>query len=202
MTVGAARVADAPSPKQAEVSGTWKRLPQDELGRFRDVLAGTMAQPQVQEVVTTLPGIPLPGTPGCDRLVGAGRPRRDVPRPEDALDSLVRHSAQLAPPLASSGASTRAAVEPRTLASLEEVLPALVKKIAWSGDARRGTLRIEFGAGEMAGATLLVHADDGRVRVELQTPRPIGSADATSWRDRIAARLRGRGLVVDSVDVS
>jgi hypothetical protein len=91
-----------------------------------------------------------------------------------------------------------AQVEARVRSSLEDLLPALVRRVAWSGDGRRGTVRLELGAGELAGATLLVHVDDGRVRLQLSTPPGVSPA---GWRERIADRLAARGLAVDAVEV-
>jgi hypothetical protein len=131
-------------------------------------------------------------------------PRRD-PRKDDDLDPLARHAAQLAPPVLSTAslAATEAA-QPgpsaallQARASLEDLLPALVRRVAWSGDGRRGTMRLELGAGRLAGATLLVHADAGRVRVEISAPAGV---DTAPWQERIAARLRERGLALDGVD--
>ena len=51
-------------------------------------------------------------------------------------------------------------------------------------------MRIELGSGALAGATLLVAADDGHVQVTLSGR--AGTA-LESWRERIAARLP-RGL--------
>ena len=87
------------------------------------------------------------------------------------------------------------------MASLEELLPELVRKIAWSGDARRGAVRLEVGAGALAGATLLVQAEYGRVHVTLHAAPGAADADAESWRDRIEARLAARGLDVGGVEV-
>jgi hypothetical protein len=102
----------------------------------------------------------------------------------------------------SSGAShpapSDAPLETSARASLETLLPALVRRIAWSGDGRKGSLRLEFGAGALAGGTLVVHSDDGRVRVELQAPT---GADAATWKERIVSRLEARRLHVEDVDV-
>jgi hypothetical protein len=122
---------------------------------------------------------------------------------EAPLDSSARHAAQLAPPslgtLALSGdAPGPAQVEARVRSSLEDLLPALVRRVAWSGDGRRGTVRLELGAGELAGATLLVHVDDGRVRLQLSVPPGVSSG---GWSERIAERLAARGLVVEGVEV-
>jgi hypothetical protein len=123
----------------------------------------------------------------------------------EELDAAMRQMAHLAPPGGleapaqprlptpepSPQEPTRGPVAPT---SLEELLPALVRKIAWSGDARRGAVRIELGAGALAGATLLVAADRGRVHVTLSARAPI---ELEPWRERIVARLAARGLEVD-----
>jgi hypothetical protein len=121
----------------------------------------------------------------------------------DLLDPATRHAAQLAPPVmdarGSSAPSTPdAPVQARVCASLEEMLPALVRRVAWSGDGRRGSIRLELGAGALAGGTLLVHADEGRVKVELDAPAGV---DARAWRERITARLEERRIGVDEVVV-
>ncbi|MGO9838488.1 MAG: hypothetical protein ACLP1X_30270 [Polyangiaceae bacterium] len=81
---------------------------------------------------------------------------------------------------------------------MEELWPTLVRRAAWSGDARRGTVRLELGAGALAGAVVMVHADNGRVRVELTAPPGV---DLDAWRARISARLAARGFDVEAVDV-
>jgi hypothetical protein len=90
-----------------------------------------------------------------------------------------------------------AQVEARVRSSLEDLLPALVRRVAWSGDGRKGTVRLELGAGELAGGTLLVQVEDGRVRVRLSAPPGV---DVSAWRGRIVDRLEKRGLAVDSVE--
>jgi hypothetical protein len=84
----------------------------------------------------------------------------------------------------------------RARTSLEELLPALVRKVAWSGDGRRGTVRLELGAGGMAGAEVVVESDHGRVSVQLKAPAGV---DADAWRKRVEARLSARGLQVEGV---
>jgi hypothetical protein len=81
---------------------------------------------------------------------------------------------------------------------LEDLLPSLVRKVAWSGDGRRGTVRLELAAGALAGGTLLVQTDEGRVTVHLSAPAGV---DLEAWRSRIAQRLASRGLPVDQVEV-
>ena len=82
--------------------------------------------------------------------------------------------------------------------ALAELMPAVVRRVAWSGDARRGSVRMELGEGALAGATLIVHAEGGRVQVGLDTPVGV---DAEAWRDRLSARLEARGLDVESLEV-
>lgn len=136
--------------------------------------------------------------------------RLDEDRP---LPPLRRHRAPVDPteslacpvPLARcesvavSTAAGSAAVCARAASTLEDLIPTLVRRIAWSGDRQRGTVRIELGAGELAGAMLLVHAEDGRVRVHLDVPPGV---DPRQWQRRICDRLATRGLVTDSVDVT
>jgi hypothetical protein len=131
----------------------------------------------------------------------AGTPaaRRGTQDDLDLLDPATRHAAHLAPPATSSPAidpASTAANEPVRARSLEELLPALVRRIAWAGDRKSGTVRLELGAGVYAGTTVTVHADAGRVRVEL------GGAEGPELdrlRTRLDARLRGHGLDVESV---
>jgi hypothetical protein len=137
-------------------------------------------------------------------------PHRDD---EDLLDPLERRRAALAPPdqppfcasvavhepLVTTGAQPTAESGARAAPSLEDLLPALVRRIAWSGDRHRGTVRLELGAGELAGGTLLVYADAGRVRVHLDVPPGV---DTRRWQQRIRDRLASRGVVIDAVDVT
>ena len=166
-----------------------------------------------------------PGTPTfATHLAGAGarsgapptspaphpparrEPGREERREDDALDPVARHAAQLAPPtilappppapLAAGPSDPGGAPALRAMTSLEEILPQLVRRLSMTGDGKRGAVRVEIGSGALAGSTLLVSSEDGRLRVELSAP---SSVDAASWRDRIASRLAARGLVVDEV---
>jgi len=118
----------------------------------------------------------------------------------DWLDPSARQAAQLAPPgLAPGGApsiNASNANEPLRARSLEELLPALVRRIAWAGDRNKGTVRLELGAGVYAGTTVTVHADGGRVRVELGGSE---GPELDRLRARLDTRLRGHGLDVESV---
>ncbi|MBX3208843.1 MAG: hypothetical protein KF764_27680 [Labilithrix sp.] len=117
----------------------------------------------------------------------------------DPLDPAARQAAQLAPPQATPPAQDAPAaaaaeeIAPRARVSMEELLPQLVKRIAWAGDRRRGSVQLELGAGRHAGTTVTVHADAGRVRVELD------GVGADALRERIRTRLERHGLDVESV---
>jgi hypothetical protein len=83
-------------------------------------------------------------------------------------------------------------------APFAELWGRLVRRVAWGGDGRRVTARIEIGAGECAGATILIHAVERQVAVEIELPP---GARLESWRERIEGRLRERGLEVSDVTV-
>jgi hypothetical protein len=131
------------------------------------------------------------------------RRERDHERRDDPTDPHVRHAAQLGPPPGlAQGEIVSLATNPAPAgvparASLEDLLPALVRRVAWSGDGRRGTVRLELGSGALAGAELVVHADDGRVRVQLRAPAGV---DLGVLRERIAVRLAARGVALDEVE--
>lgn len=115
-------------------------------------------------------------------------------RPFDPLDSASRSVAQLAPPISPGAPAVQTQDAPpplRALTSMEELLPRLVRRIAWSGDRTRGSVQLELGAGPHAGTVVTVHAEDRRVRVELQ------GAGADELGSRIEARLARQGFEVE-----
>jgi len=78
---------------------------------------------------------------------------------------------------------------------LAMLISALARRVAWGGDRRRGSARIELSDGPLAGATLVVHTEARAVSVELELPR---SAPAVNdWRERIIRRLEERGFVAE-----
>lgn len=81
---------------------------------------------------------------------------------------------------------------------METVIDKLVRRIAWSGNGRAGTVRIELGAGSLSGATLLVHADGPEVRVTLDLPPGV---EAAEWRKRLMDRFSARGLRVAELEI-
>lgn len=123
----------------------------------------------------------------------------------DELDAAARQLAHLTPPSAglegqiqppspTPTAAPLAAAASFVSPSLDELMPALVRKIGWSCDAQRCAVRIELGVGALSGATLLVSAERGRVRVAL---RGHDGVELEPWRERIVARLAARGLDAD-----
>ena len=82
---------------------------------------------------------------------------------------------------------------------IEQMMGKLVRRIAWSGNARVGVARLELGAGELEGATLTIQSEDGVVRVALDLPPGV---DRAAWKERISGRLGARGLHVEAVDVA
>jgi hypothetical protein len=189
--------------------------PSGSLGGFAHVLrsgggttgvgAASGATDGVASAVTN--GVAVAGSkrPGADRRAD------DFAAEAAALEASARHAAHLAPPqgaqsdlLPQTPPPAPASSPPRPSAaappSLEELLPELVRKIAWSGDSHRGAVRLEVGAGALAGAILLVQAEGGRVHVKLSAPG-VCHAETEAWRARIEARLAERGLDVEAVQL-
>jgi hypothetical protein len=129
---------------------------------------------------------------------------------DDPLDPIHRQRAAFAPPDWSSSnvviaqpitPTAQNAAPPelvRAQTSLEDLIPELVRRVQWTGDGRKGTVRMEL-AGAMAGSTLLVSADAGRVRVHLDVPVGV---DASGWQERITQRLAARNIPTDEVEVT
>jgi hypothetical protein len=116
--------------------------------------------------------VPTKVTPGPIEAPAKAEPdaKPKAAAPVDPLDPETRRCAQMAPPAfvpVAAAPPVDAEVAPRARVSMEELLPQLVKRIAWAGDKRRGSVQMELGAGPHAGTVITVHADHGRVRVEL-----------------------------------
>jgi len=75
---------------------------------------------------------------------------------------------------------------------LQNLLSGLARRVAWGGDRRKGTARIELSEGALAGATLVVHAEQRSVSVEIELPD--GSSAGQGLEQRILDRLAGRGF--------
>jgi hypothetical protein len=155
-----------------------------------------LAEQAAAEAPAETPTVPRGRAPG-----DTSEPRRVRP---DPLDPAARHAAQMAPLFTPTEAapggppSPAPPVETQAHASLELMLPELVRNIAWAGDGKRGSMRLELGAGALAGGVLVVHADEGRVRVELNAP---AGTDVVAWKTRLHERLAQRGVDVDEVVV-
>lgn len=123
------------------------------------------------------------------------KPRADA---IDPLDPSFRSAAHLAPPmstpLAPSAATADAEVGARARVSMEELLPLVVRRIAWGGDRTKAAVHVELATGAFAGTTVTVHAEGKRVRVEVG-----GAGDLDAIRQRLESRLRGAGIDVESV---
>ena len=119
---------------------------------------------------------------------------RHEPPPADPAEPLSRALALppallapvLAPPLP-------AMTPTREWTPSEVALESLVRRFAWGGNGRRGTARIELGAGSLAGLTLLLSAEDGEIVLSVE-----GDPSGEHGR-RLAERLSARGLKVTSV---
>ncbi len=144
-------------------------------------------------------GPPLPPlAPRGQREQGDSRHDHDPRAPAPLLDPLARtfahgqlHLAQPAPP--------PAALPPTvSLVHLDQMMTKLVRKVAWGGDGERGAARIELGAGELAGATIIVQSDHGALSVDVELP-PGAAADV--WRERLEKRFKGRGFNLVELNV-
>ena len=75
---------------------------------------------------------------------------------------------------------------------LQDLINGLARRVAWGGDRRKGSARIELSEGALAGATLIVHTDLRHVCVELDLPS--GGILPGDWQQRILDRLAERGF--------
>jgi hypothetical protein len=69
----------------------------------------------------------------------------------------------------------------------------MLRRLSWGGDARRGTARLELGAGALSGAELVVTAEGGHISLDLRLPTDADGGLA----DRIRRRLEARGYSAD-----
>jgi hypothetical protein len=84
-------------------------------------------------------------------------------------------------------------------ASLTELLGVeeAVRRIAWGGDRRRGVARIELG-GEHLGTAVVVRGEGREISVCIELGH---GRDAGSLPERLAERLRARGLSLLDLEV-
>lgn len=111
----------------------------------------------------------------------------------DLLDPSWRALAALAPIERTAAPTPVSSCERVRSSSLEQLFGSLVKRVAWSttSDRSSSTLRLEIGAGELAGATILITADLHELRVVLDTPPGV---DLEAWKNRLSQRLASKGL--------
>ena len=72
------------------------------------------------------------------------------------------------------------------------VVEALVQRVAWGGDRRRGVARIELG-GPYAGTCIVVESSGRDLALRVEGP---AESELRGLCDRIRERLRGRGLTL------
>jgi hypothetical protein len=220
-TNSAATTAHAPRPAKAPPMGRPVTPFGDVLSKRRASLVGSpsdraslaeakTAQPTARATIPKHDGLPSLMGKGADAASRAvdrmherehGRPRKDTRG--DALDPNERHAAQLGPPPMLEAPLPPAPVqvaEAAHRASLESMLPRLVKSIAYvKENARKGSMLLEFGAGSLKGCSMAVHADHGQIVVRLEVP---AGQDAEAWRSRIHEALLRRGVEDADVQVS
>jgi hypothetical protein len=110
------------------------------------------------------------------------------------VDPLAMSLACVAP---GAGATPEASASPPGVAAAGAAIDAtlaaeVLKRVAWGGDRRRGVARLELG-GDLAGTVVVVHGEGREVTLELTLP---AGRSAGELPERLAARLRARGLVV------
>ena len=194
---------------------------------FRSLLLGNVEDPLLSSplVLAAPPPPPIPSPPpggehGAPQPPGPDASEQQAPaevvvvhtgksREDDMLDPLHRQRLAMGPPeMSSSGVVATApgmvggTAPPevvRAQASMEDLLPAMVRRVQWGGDGRKGTVRMEISAGALAGSTLLISADAGRVSVRLDVPPGV---DAAGWKDRIQGRLAVKHIPTDEIEVT
>ncbi len=156
------------------------------------------SSPALPPLTPPSPALPPPAHPEPPRERGARAagepdPPLDVPQPRSApIDVLDPMARTLAQPLVRGAEPAPAAAPPSPLSPPDELLlDRLVKRLSWGGNGRRGSARIELGAGSLAGATLLVHADGSELTLEIEGADPRAAEEFTA---RISQRLGDKGF--------
>jgi hypothetical protein len=123
------------------------------------------------------------------------REQPELGKPKETLDPLLcalSHPRVIEPP------ATAAAAQPARELPVEALLERLVRRMAVGGSGKRGTARIELGAGGLDGTTVTIHADDaGEVSVELE----LAPGARGDWHEGLKEKLERRGLRVKSIEV-
>jgi hypothetical protein len=77
------------------------------------------------------------------------------------------------------------------------LVEAVVRRISWGGDRRRGVARIEL-AGALSGTTIWVRGDGANLELEICLGPGL---EASELSERLLGRLRARGLEVTGLEV-
>lgn len=164
-------------------------------------LAGPKAMPPLHVTLAA------PPTPAHVVVVTLRHPQRDDNQPdsvpkdtchEGAHDVEASHptwvhwTALMAPPLGDLQADARQHVGAVARhASVEELAPQLLRKMAWSGDGKRGAARLELGSGSLTGAVVTLEADGREVALSVEG---LTASEESSLRTRLAEGLSARGF--------
>jgi hypothetical protein len=191
--------------------------------RFKDVLAYAAGRPALGhagEAFVAARGeaalVGVPARPGSEPEPARGKASEEPPW-ERELSGDPRPDDRPLPDPLTAGLSQSASVGQLALSTLSALTPPqsapppaagpvpfaelwtrLVRRVAWGGDGRRATARIEIGEGEWAGAAIVVHALEREIAIEIDLP---AGARLEAWRERIASRLRERGLELSELTV-
>lgn len=151
----------------------------------------TVQPPATPSTAPRPSGAPRPGV----EFPGDRRPRDREPAPapppdRDPLEPLERTLWPLRPPVAppppASPPPPAAALPP-----VDQLVDRLLRRLALGGSRHRGTAFLEIGAGELQGASVTIHAEGGRLCIDVEAPEGEASR---RWRSQLQERLRARGL--------
>ena len=173
-----------------------------EHGAFARVLKSLCAPPPELHVPPPAP----PPTPVTHERRGGEHPARaDNPRekPEEpsvkelAIDddpTWTHRSALIGPPPRIENMQVQAQHHVEHVsrhATIEQLAPQLLRKMAWSGDGKRGAARLEVGSGSLAGAVLTLEADGRDVALHIDGVAPHVEQHL---RRRLESGLGARGF--------
>jgi hypothetical protein len=175
---------------------------------FRGVLRGLCQAPNLgrgPKILSSLSGRSQTAAPGgLDHPHRQARPRDEAPgnpgdrdreRAAAPLDPLLCQMAihlGITPAVGPLGSSIEPFASLPLREDIQNLIVRLARRVAWGGDGRKGSARIELSEGALAGATLIVHAEQRSVSVEFSLPR--GATLPEDLQRRIIERLEARGL--------
>jgi hypothetical protein len=172
---------------------------------FKGVFRGLSSAPNLgrgPRIPSSPPGRSQTASPG-----GPDQPHRQARRRDEApsdrdreraavpLDPLLCQMAihtGINPGVGPAASSTEPPASLPLREDIQNLIVRLARRVAWGGDGRKGSARIEFSEGALAGAILIVHAEQRAVSVELSLPRGVTLPE--DLQRRILERLEGRGL--------